>query len=83
MPYQRGKLSLVAVEYVVFQEDWEAAHDAPPALFGHEFMLTPEGNRYGLPPFYALHAWVWKDNPSGQFTMWNPEVSCEHLAQSS
>ena len=34
-------------------------------------------NRYGLPPFYALHAWVWKPNPSGMLFAWNPRVSCE------
>ena len=22
-------------------------------------------NRYGLDPFYELHAWLWKPNPSG------------------
>lgn len=72
-----GGLSLAAVEYVVLQEDWDASHTAPPALFDHEFMVTAEGNRYGLPAFYSLHAWIWKDNPSGQFTGWNPDVSCE------
>jgi hypothetical protein len=39
-------------------------------------MLIPEGNRYGLPAFHALHAWIWKFNPSGTFAMWNPRVSC-------
>jgi hypothetical protein len=33
-------------------------------------------NRYGLPPFYSLHAWIWKPNPSGILTPWNPRVSC-------
>jgi predicted ATPase len=33
-------------------------------------------NRYGLPPFYALHAWAWKVNPSGDFFAWNPRVDC-------
>ena len=32
-------------------------------------------NRFGLPPFYTLHVWVWKDNPAGTFTTWNPAVS--------
>ncbi|MBV9326757.1 MAG: hypothetical protein JO352_23605 [Chloroflexi bacterium] len=39
-------------------------------------MLTPADNRYGLPPFYSLHAWIWRDNPAGMFSMWNPDVSC-------
>ena len=45
-------------------------------LFGQMFMLTPAGNRYGLPAFYSLHVWVWMHNPSGMFSMWNPSVHC-------
>ena len=36
----------------------------------------PAGNRYGLPDFYELHAWIWRPNPSGIFQNWNPKVSC-------
>ncbi len=75
-PGADDELTLVGVEYVVFQEGWDATHDASPELFGQEFMLTSADNRYGLPAFYSLHAWVWKANPSGDFAMWNPEVSC-------
>ena len=71
-----GRLQLAAVEYVVLQVGWDAAHSAPPSLFGQPFMLTPADNRYGLPAFYSLHAWIWKDNPTGMFSMWNPNVSC-------
>ena len=71
-----GRLELAAVDYVVLQAVWDAAHTAPPSLFGQTFMLTPGDNRYGLPAFYSLHAWIWKDNPSGLFSMWNPAVSC-------
>ena len=77
--YQRtpeGRLQLAAVEYVVLQAGWDAAHGAPPWLFGQEFMLTSAGNRYGLPAFYSLHAWIWNDNPMGMFSMWNPSVTC-------
>jgi hypothetical protein len=71
-----GRLNLVALEYVVLQAGWDASHSAPPSLFGQTFMLTPADNRFGLPPFYSLHAWVWKANPSGMFSMWNPRVNC-------
>jgi hypothetical protein len=71
-----GRLKLVAVEYVVLQAAWDAAHSAPPSLFGQKFMTSPAGNRFGLPAFYSLHAWVWKDNPKGTFNMWNPRVRC-------
>jgi len=79
-PDKHGKLKLVAVEYVVFQAAWEAEHGvgSKPSLFGHEFDPNP-GTRFGLPPFYALHAWVWKPNPTpltGIFSAWNPRVTC-------
>ncbi len=76
-PQQDGTLALVAVEYVVIQADWaKAGNTSPPSLFGREFEAIPAGNRFGLPPFYALHAWLWKDNPSGVFAGWNPSVNC-------
>jgi hypothetical protein len=71
-----GSLTLVALEYVVFAEAWDAANDEAPMLFGQMFMRVDEPNRYELPAFYALHAWVWKDNPSGMFASFNPNVTC-------
>jgi hypothetical protein len=72
-----GELRLVAVEYLVFQGSWlQAGNTAPPTLFGQTFTLVPAGNRYGLPPFYELHAWIWMNNPSGMFKDWNPSGSC-------
>lgn len=68
------KLRLVAVEYVIFQSAWTAKK--PPKMFGQTFDFVPEPNRYGLPAFYALHAWIWKRNPSGLFYAWNPRVRC-------
>jgi hypothetical protein len=75
-PNAQGRPRLVAVEYIVFEEKWRAEHDGVPSLFGEDFMLTPSPNRFGLPSFYALHAWVWKHNPDGTFAMWNPAVHC-------
>lgn len=74
-----GKLKLAALEYIVFQGAWEEANGVgadPPSLFGVEFGLTPEGNRFGIPAFYALHAWLFRGNPAGQYTPWNPKVTC-------
>ncbi len=71
-----GALVLAGVEYVVFQEAWDAEHDQPPTLFGQPFVLVPSGNRYGLPAFYALHAWAWTANPTGPFAEWNPRLVC-------
>jgi hypothetical protein len=71
-----GRLALVGVEYIVFQQAWDAEHGQPPSLFGQEFMLVPSPNRFGIPAFYALHAWAWKANPTGAFKEWNPRVLC-------
>jgi hypothetical protein len=75
-PMPDGHLRLVGVEYVVFKDAWDANHSNPPQLFGHMFFTIPAGNRYGLPDFYELHAWIWRPNPSGIFENWNPKVSC-------
>lgn len=77
VPRVDGGLRFVGVEYVVFAEAWDAEHAEPPQLLGHELHLIPEPNRYELPAFYQLHAWVWKDNPNGTFYDWNPDVSCD------
>ncbi len=73
-PRNDGSLKLVALEYLVFDEDWEGA--SKPALFGQAFDTLQPGNRYGLPLAYALHAWIWKPNPSGMLKPYNPRVDC-------
>jgi hypothetical protein len=75
-----GKMELVGVEYIVFQDVWDAENSSAPMLFDEMFHLVSSPNRYGLPPFYALHVWAWKHNPDGTFADWNPRVSCEHAA---
>jgi hypothetical protein len=75
-PGEDGAPHLAALEYVVFKADWDANHSSAPTLFGQTFNFTDAGNRYGLPPFYSLHVWLWKRNPAGMFAMWNPNVSC-------
>jgi len=59
-----GKLTLVAVEWIVWQSDVSEA----PMLFGGVHF-------HAFGPFYVLHAWVWKDNPNGVFADWNPDVA--------
>jgi len=73
-PLANGQRRLVAVEYIVFYSMWAGA--SKPSLFGQEFKLIGSTNRYGIPAFYELHAWVWQNNPSGMFKDWNPSGSC-------
>ena len=76
-PLPNGKLRLVALEYIVFQGAWlQAGNTAGPRLFDQPLKLIPMGNRYGLPPFYEIHAWIWQHNPDGMFKDWNPSGSC-------
>ena len=68
-PMPDGKLALIAVEYITTK--------GPASLENHLFSFTGTPNRYGLPAFYELHVWAWKDNPTGTFADMNPNVSCD------
>ena len=72
-----GRLRLLGVEFLVIAADWHANNPAPPVLMGQHFQYVGSPNRYGLPPFYELHVWAWRDNAFGTFVDWNPEVSCD------
>jgi hypothetical protein len=77
-----GRLQLVAAEFIVLAAQWDASHSdgAPPTLMGQVFHYNGSPNRYRLPPFYELHVWADKQNPSGAFADWNPHVSCDTYA---
>lgn len=68
-PMADGSLALVAVEYITSK--------GPASLEGHLFNFSSAPNRYGLGPFYELHVWAWKPNPTGTFSDMNPDVSCD------
>jgi hypothetical protein len=76
-PKPGGGWRLVGLEYVVLQADWHKAFgDATPRVLGMPLKPVPAPNRYGLPPFYQRHVWLWRKNPAGTFEDWNPKVSC-------
>jgi hypothetical protein len=76
-PLPGGGVQLTGADYIVFAKDWSKKHKDPPQLMGQLFHFFDSPNRFGLPPFYTLHVWAWKENPNGAFTNWNPTVSCE------
>lgn len=82
-PTPGGGLQLVAADYLVLADKWNASHNAPPQLMGQLFHLFESPNRFGLPAFYTLHVWAWKENRHGTFVNWNPDVSCDHYAPSA
>ena len=82
-PTSTGRLRLIGADYLVLADAWNATNPAPPELMGQLFHLFESPNRFGLPAFYTLHVWAWKENPSGTFVNWHPKVSCEGFSGQS
>ena len=76
-PQPNGSLQLTGADYLVLAEAWDAKHDSPPELMGQLLHLFEAPNRFGLPAFYTLHVWAWKDSPTGTFVNWHANVSCD------
>jgi hypothetical protein len=75
-PTPDGGRRLIGADFLVIADTWNASHSAPPQLMGQLFHLFPSPNRFGLPTFYTLHVWAWKENPTGAFVNWHSNVSC-------
>ena len=75
-PQPNGSLKLIGADYLVLADQWNATHSSAPELMGQLFHLLEAPNRFGLPAFYTLHVWAWKDSPTGTFVNWNANVSC-------
>jgi hypothetical protein len=76
-PAGNGRVRLVGADYLVLADAWDATHDSPPQLMGQLLHYFEAPNRFGLPPFYTLHVWAWKENPTGTFVNWHSNVSCD------
>jgi len=76
-PQPDGRLKLVGADFLVFADAWNATHPATPQLMGQLLHLFESPNRFGLPAFYTLHVWAWKENPNGTFVNWHPNVRCD------
>src|SRR4051794_24084025 len=75
-----GSKKLIGADFLVIADSWNATHSGTPELMGQLFHLFDAPNRFGLPAFYTLHVWAWKDNPNGAFVNWHPQVSCESFS---
>lgn len=67
-PGADGKHTLVGLEYIVI----DVGQDRP-SFGGRPFDVG------GAPipaPHWTLHLWLWRDNPSGLFAPFNPDVTC-------
>ena len=79
-PMPDGSLKLIGADYLVLAQTWHAKHAETPEMMGQLFHLFEAPIRFGLPAFYTLHVWAWKDNPQGAFVNWHPHVSCDSFA---
>jgi hypothetical protein len=78
--YEPTRVRLIGADFLVLKDVWDAKHAAPPQLMGQLLHLFESPNRFGLPAFYTLHVWAWKENPNGTFVNWHPKVSCDGFA---
>ena len=77
-PRPGGGVKLIGADFIVFKADWDALHpNETPQIMGQLLHLFESPNRFGLPDFYTLHVWAWKDNPTGTFVNWHSKVSCD------
>jgi protein-S-isoprenylcysteine O-methyltransferase Ste14 len=73
-----GRLRLTGADFLVFADAWDTEHPMdPPQLMGQLFHRFEAPNRFGLPAFYTLHVWAWKENPTGTYVNWHDNVSCD------
>ena len=76
-PGPNGRRRLIGADYLVLADAWDKKGIGTPQLMGQLLHLFESPNRFGLPPFYTLHVWAWKENPTGMFVNWHSKVSCE------
>jgi hypothetical protein len=63
MPDKHGRYKLVAVEFL-------STAKTRPEIAGVKFDNGP------FPGTFALHAWIWRENPDGMFAAYNPDLRC-------
>jgi hypothetical protein len=91
LPGDDGSMQLIGVEYFAVAlantpsgpAPWFDAAPPPlgfitptPSVLGHDFDGPMAGHNPAMPWHYDLHVWLWANNPSGMFAMFNPALSC-------
>jgi len=83
-PQPDGSLELVAVENLVFADAWHKKSKAPPTFHGRTWPLlkdnpsTKVDEAHGWQPHYEQHLWVFRENPNGAYSAFNPMVTCQN-----
>jgi hypothetical protein len=70
-PEKDGRLQLVAVEFIIPFQIAPENGPAPTLFNGRAFTPFHDNGVWGL------HAWLFKNNPSGMFANFNPTVNCD------
>src|ERR1700748_821726 len=78
-PTPTGGLRLIGADFLLLADAWDKKKQGQPELMGQLFHYWESPTRFGLPAFYTLHVWAWKDNPNGAFVNWHPNVSCKQF----
>ena len=69
-PQSNGRYRLVGLEFII-PYTLLPRSSTPPTLFGQSFK---QNDTFQV---WALHTWIWRNNPSGMFADWNPDVNCD------
>jgi hypothetical protein len=84
-PRADGSLELIAVENLVFEKAWkDAGNKQAPSFHGiaYEHMAddpaTAADEAHMFEPHFDKHVWLFRHNPRGVFTPFNPAVTCQH-----
>lgn len=81
-PQADGALKLVAIENLVFEKSLRVHRKDVPSFAGHRYNYmaddpaTAADEAHGFAPHYDLHIWLYKKNPAGDFTSFNPAIRC-------
>jgi hypothetical protein len=84
-PQKDGSLELVGVENMVFERAWLANHKVRPSFQGmpYERMAddpsTPVDEAHKFMPHFDRHVWLYRANPTGIFSPFNPNVTCTYF----
>jgi hypothetical protein len=82
---ENGGLRLVGVEYFVpvvqdsvsyFGVTAPSNPGATPKVLGRDLDGPMAGHNPTMPWHWDLHVWIWRSNPAGTFSPWNPDLSC-------
>ena len=84
-PQRDGSMELVAVENLVFAHAWSVAgNDERPTFHGvpYDSMVddpkTPQDEAHMFEAHFDRHVWIYRENPTGVFSPFNPAVTCAH-----